>query len=136
MTRLRHYRHAQNMTTTKLAEKVHSTAGYISQLETGARTPSPWLAKLIADYFGVKVAALFPDGVSEVTRVSKYKPEEPRYEPPSPVRARRRLSVCPKCGATGFYEHCYACGKPLVVDEAGACLTASPSIEVANDGRP
>lgn len=116
MTRLRHYRHAQNMTTTKLAEKVHCHSAYISQLETGTRSPSPWFAKLIADYFGVKVEALFPDGVSEGTRKSKFRPDDPCYAPPAPA-PRRRLSVCPKCGATGFFEHCYACGKPLVVEE-------------------
>jgi transcriptional regulator with XRE-family HTH domain len=119
MTRLRHYRQGLGMSTTKLAAKVHSTSGYISQLETGTRTPSPWFAKLIADYFGVKVESLFPDGVSEATRRSKFKAPDNLYEPP-PSAVAMRLDVCPKCGASGFFEHCYACGKPLVVEEVVA----------------
>lgn len=115
MTRLRHYRQAQGMSRARLAAKVHSDGAYIYQIENGTRTPSPWFAKLIADYFGVKVEAMFPDGVSEMTRKSKFRPQEPSYEPPLVVV--NRLFVCPKCGASGFFNSCYACGKPLVVEE-------------------
>ena len=104
------------MSREKLAAKVHSTGAYIYQIEKGTRTPSPWFAKTIADYFGVKVEAMFPDVVPGRTRGSKYAPPEPHYEPPPAVEAHR-LSVCPKCGATGFFCTCYACGKPLVVEE-------------------
>jgi len=110
MTPLRSLRKGYGYAGQKFAAKVFISPGYLCDLEHGLKKPSPKLARAIADIFGAKVEAVFPEGCAEkICRQRKvdsyYMPDE---DPPRPVVVLP--SRCPKCGAQVVGEWCYACG--------------------------
>ena len=115
-TMLRKFRKAYGYSQGKFAEKCHIAQTYLCELETGRRRPSAGLARHIADIFGMKVGAVFPDGVAD--RDCRRKFEVRVCSPPPPARVVRYLDTCPKCGAQQIFERCYACGKGLEVEGA------------------
>ncbi|MBE3040277.1 MAG: helix-turn-helix transcriptional regulator [Chloroflexi bacterium] len=108
MTALRTLRKGYGYEQQKLAAKVFVSPGYLSDLEHGLKKPSPRLARAIADIFGAKVEAVFPDGCAEkVCRQRKVDAYAPPVEPAPVIYYPSR---CPKCGAQVVRERCYACG--------------------------
>jgi DNA-binding XRE family transcriptional regulator len=85
----------------KLAEKAHVSPGYLCDLEHGIHKPPPTLARVIADIFGAKVAAVFPDGVAEKICRKRFAPPVPDIpEDPGPRRLYPRRDfgvICWKC---------------------------------------
>ena len=86
MTPLRRYRMAYGYEQQKLASKVHVSPGYLCDLEHGIKSPSAALARVIADIFGAKVEAVFPEGVAPKDCRKKF---EPTHIPAPEVRGRR-----------------------------------------------
>ena len=134
---LQHYRLSRRLTQKRLAAKVHISTGDLSTIERGERQPSPRTAQVLADFFGVKPAVLFPQGVRPAyasrSRGRVAADGERPYRTPKP-RARRFprafYVLCWKCrsriylAADGerslMHEQltCPACGAPFDVAEA------------------
>ena len=109
MTTLRTFRLGFGYEQQKLADRVHISPGYLCDLEHDLKKPSPHLARAIADIFGAKVEAVFPDGCAE--KVCRQRAIESNYCPPAPPLPPLVLR-CWKCGAVRISYHptCYACG--------------------------
>ena len=134
MNLLKHYRKINGITQQRLAAKLHLTQYDVCLIERNERLPWPREAQLICDYFGVKVSAIFPDGLKQ-----KYeKPpdyEDPRvYVPPAPepppaVAYPREFRVrCWHCGAWISLEA--GSERPLMHDEL-ACLACARPFDIA-----
>jgi len=98
MNRLRHYRQTREMGQHALALAVHVSQPAISRIEYYNDLPSPSQAKRLADYFGVKVERMFPDGVREKPNCRHV---EEGYLPPEPaprVYPREFVAICKRCG--------------------------------------
>jgi transcriptional regulator with XRE-family HTH domain len=102
MNRLRHHRKMRQLTQSKLAEKSHMTQNRVCELESGLHLPWAYEARVLADLFGLKPEALFPDGFKvkadynngpETHESEKpYRPDPPRLYP------RRDFTVlCSHC---------------------------------------
>jgi DNA-binding XRE family transcriptional regulator len=108
MTALRTLRKGYGYEGQKFAAKVFVSPGYLCDLEHGRKKPSPRLARIIADIFGMKVEAVFPDGCAE--KVCRQRKVDSYYMPddtPRPVVVYPPR--CPKCGAQAVGEKCYSC---------------------------
>lgn len=109
MTSLRTLRKGYGYEGQKFAAKVFISPGYLCDLEHGLKKPSPKLARAIADIFGMKVEAVFPNGCAE--KVCRQRNVDSYYMPddtPRPIIAYP--SRCPKCEAQVVIPSCYACG--------------------------
>lgn len=112
MSQLRRFRRAYGYQQKVFAEKVHIGPSYLCRLEKGTAKPSAALARIIADAFGAKLEAVFPDGVAEKDCRRKFRPAPPT--PPESVLVPLPLPPrCPKCGASVVACDCYACGMEL-----------------------
>ena len=105
MTKLRLYRRAYGYAQNKFSEKAHISPTYLCDLEHGNKKPSAGLAKVIADIFGAKVEAVFPDGVASKDCRKKFVPPEPYVPDEPPVKRRlypRRdfVVMCWHCRST------------------------------------
>jgi transcriptional regulator with XRE-family HTH domain len=79
----------------------------ISRIERYNDPPAPRMAQVLAAFFGVKVGALFPDGVSQYKNVGRHSDV---YIPPvESVPVVYYPERCPKCGAQAVGEKCYSC---------------------------
>jgi len=59
MNRLKEYRKLRGITAKELAQAVGTSRSNISMIEIGLREANLELAKLIADYFGTSIEAIF-----------------------------------------------------------------------------
>jgi transcriptional regulator with XRE-family HTH domain len=125
MTALRRYRMAHGYTVERFAGKVLISASHLKHLEQGFSKPSPHLARAIADIFGAKVSAVFPDGVAKSEhggrRSGAGRPLGAIILPPlPPPPAPRPFALrCWKCGAVRVSDHerCYQCGAEFTARE-------------------
>ncbi len=117
---LRKYRRAYGYQQQRFADKAHISPGYLCDLEHGLKKPSAGLAKVIADVFGVKVTAVFPDGVAEKDCRQKFAPPAP-YGPDDP--GPRRLY--PRRPFTVLCWHCKA-RVPMCADDYRPVVDAEP----------
>ncbi|MDA8069011.1 MAG: helix-turn-helix domain-containing protein [Actinomycetota bacterium] len=77
-------RREQDLTLQELAERCGFSAGYLSQIETGAAVPSLTALQVIAAELGVEVATFFPDERRHGTRLIRAADRhEVRLEPGS-----------------------------------------------------
>jgi DNA-binding XRE family transcriptional regulator len=103
---LRKYRRAYGYAQNKFAEKVHISPTYLCDLEHGNKKPSAGLAKVIADVFGVKVSAVFPDGVAvkdcrkKFVQPQPYMPDDKPRVPPRQYPRRDFAVMCWHCRST------------------------------------
>ena len=64
--RINEMRKKKGLTLKDVADRIHVTASFISQLESGKANPSLSTLKGIADLFGVTIAALFESNANKV----------------------------------------------------------------------
>ena len=116
MNTLRKYRKGYGYEQQKLAEKVHVSPGYLCDLEHGLKKPSPALARIIADVFGAKVEAVFPEGCAE--KVCRQRKVDTGYCPPDTPAPPLALR-CWKCRAERINhdEFCYQFGAEYEIRE-------------------
>jgi len=107
---LRKYRMGYGYRQDKLAARVFISPGYLCDLEHDLKKPSPRLARAIADIFGAKVEAVFPDGCAE--KVCRQRAVDTDYYCPPTLLPPPLVLRCWKCGAVriNHRETCYACG--------------------------
>lgn len=119
---LRRHRKARRLKQLVIAEQTGVSKTTISALETTGDKPTAEVAVALAAFFGVKVKALFPDGVRERHRSGRprkeleYVPPEPPVEPP-PRYPPEFMVLCPKCRSRIF----------IAVDKAGGMDLCCPS---------
>ena len=101
MNLLRHYRKTNQLKQWQLAEETGVSQTRISLMEKYNDLPSPRQARQLADYFGVKVEVLFPDGtqMKACSRNGEDGPPLPEYIPMRPKRAfpREFTVLCGHC---------------------------------------
>ena len=61
MNNIRAFREKNGLTQEELGDKLGISQVTISQYESGARTPNLFMAKTIAEFFGISLEALFFD---------------------------------------------------------------------------
>jgi len=130
MNRLAEYRIRAGLLQSKLAMKTHMRAPDISKVETGVRLPWAHEAAAIANVFGVRVSAIFPEGVKtrdgRADNGRKNAAEaEASAPPPPPVFVRRYpagpfLVMCAKC-RTLFWVTQADDAHPLPDDDEATC---------------
>jgi DNA-binding XRE family transcriptional regulator len=134
MTALRKYRTAYGHRQDKLASRVFISPGYLCDLEHGLKKPSPRLARAIADIFGAKVEAVFPEGCAE--KVCRQR-NVGAYVPPDESRP---IIPYPR----EFRVPCRHCGTPIylrtddrhpITRGALCCVYCGAEFEVGEEAR-
>jgi len=130
---LRHYRRTRQIKQVSIARVTGISSQVISALECEYSKPGIIQARILADFFGVKVESLFPDGTKPSR--PRGRPRHEEYVPPDPPApgaqaCPARFCVrCWKCGAriclrTCDYHplldpalYCWACGAQFQIRE-------------------
>lgn len=81
--RIRELRDQRGLTQEALAELVETSKGYVSQMESGKRTPSGAMLEKLASALGCRVPDLydagdFADAISEIVAIISMVPHEER----------------------------------------------------------
>ena len=114
MNQLRKYRQSWHLGQGTLAERTGIGVSKISSVERNFEKPSHKNACALADFFGVKVEVMFPDGFA-----TEYHPGQQRatYIPPLPE------TVIPLNPPSSFYVLCWHCGGRVYLAADGSrCL--------------
>jgi len=130
MTRLRHYRLSRRIKQDCLSRASGLSQPQISRLERGAILPNIREARILSAFYGVRIEALFPDGIRPGPPRGPRQAQKPAEPPQEQARERQLINghvfmLCPKCrtrlyiglegGRASEAEElsCPACGKDV-----------------------
>jgi transcriptional regulator with XRE-family HTH domain len=113
MNLIAHYRKTNRMTQERLAEKVHMLKNYLGDIERGYQLPWASEAHTIANYFGVRVEVMFPDGF-RLKKSTGRKREDMNYVPPEPYMPPEP-EIPVRQYPREFKAECYHCRRRLAM---------------------